>query len=122
MTHDTRRENADKRHIGERLRELREKRGLSQEALAELMGKNYSRKLIWLYETGGDHMRIGTLFTICKVLDVTLDQLLPERLLMDTDEFMKVFDALTEENRAKVREYGELLLKSQETGTSPEKA
>lgn len=122
MTHDTRRENADKRHIGERLRELREKRGLSQEALAELMGKNYSRKLIWLYETGGDHMRIGTLFTICKVLDVTLDQLLPERLLMDTDEFMKVFDALTEENRAKVREYGELLLKSQETGTSPENA
>ncbi len=122
MKYDTEQENADKRHIGERLRELREKRGLSQEALAELMGKNYSRKLIWLYETGGDHMRIGTLFTICKVLDVTLDQLLPERLLMDTDEFMKVFDALTEENRAKVREYGELLLKSQETGTSPEKA
>ena len=122
MKYDTEQENADKRHIGERLRELREKRGLSQEALAELMGKNYSRKLIWLYETGGDHMRIGTLFTICKVLDVTLDQLLPERLLMDTDEFMKVFDALTEENRAKVREYGELLLKSQETGTSPENA
>ena len=122
MTHDTRQENAEQRHLGERLRKLREERGLSQEALAELMGKNYSRKLIWLYETGGDHMRIGTLFTICKVLDVTLDQLLPERLLMDTDEFMKVFDALTEENRAKVREYGELLLKSQETGTSPEKA
>ena len=122
MKYDTEQENADKRHIGERLRKLREERGLSQEALAELMGKNYSRKLIWLYETGGDHMRIGTLFTICKVLDVTLDQLLPERLLMDTDEFMKVFDALTEENRAKVREYGELLLKSQETGTSPEKA
>ena len=122
MTHDTRQENADQRRLGERLRKLREERGLSQEALAELMGKNYSRKLIWLYETGGDHMRIGTLFTICKVLDVTLDQLLPERLLMDTDEFMKVFDALTEENRAKVREYGELLLKSQETGTSPEKA
>ena len=122
MTHDTRQENAEQRRLGERLRKLREERGLSQEALAELMGKNYSRKLIWLYETGGDHMRIGTLFTICKVLDVTLDQLLPERLLMDTDEFMKVFDALTEENRAKVREYGELLLKSQETGTSPEKA
>lgn len=122
MKYDTEQENADKEYIGQRLRELREERGLSQEALAELMGKNYSRKLIWLYETGGDHMRIGTLFTICRVLDVTLDQLLPERLLMDTDEFMKVFDALTEENRAKVREYGELLLKSQETGTLPEKA
>lgn len=121
MKYDTEQENADKEYIGQRLRELREERGLSQEALAELMGKNYSRKLIWLYETGGDHMRIGTLFTICRVLDVTLDQLLPERLLMDTDEFMKVFDALTEENRAKVREYGELLLKSQKTGTSPEK-
>ena len=122
MKYDTEQENADKEYIGQRLRELREERGLSQEALAELMGKNYSRKLIWLYETGGDHMRIGTLFTICRVLDVTLDQLLPERLLMDTDEFMKVFDALTEENRAKVREYGELMLKSQETGRSPKNA
>jgi len=122
MKYDTEQENADKEYIGQRLRELREERGLSQEALAELMGKNYSRKLIWLYETGGDHMRIGTLFTICRVLDVTLDQLLPERLLMDTDEFMKVFDALTEENRAKVREYGELLLKSQETGRFPKNA
>ena len=122
MKYDTEQENADKEYIGQRLRELWEERGLSQESLAELMGKNYSRKLIWLYETGGDHMRIGTLFTICRVLDVTLDQLLPERLLMDTDEFMKVFDALTEENRAKVREYGELLLKSQETGRFPKNA
>ena len=110
MMGDTEQEIADKRYIGNRLRILREERGLSQDELAELLGKNFTRQRIWKFETGGDHMRMGTLFSICDIFDVRLEALLPARLLQETDEIMYVFHDLTEENRARVREYAEFLL------------
>ena len=111
---DTEQELADKQYIGNRMRLLREAHGFSQEELAERLGT--TRQQIWQYETGGDHMRIGTLFAICDIFDVRLDELLPERLIQETDEIMLVFRDLTEENRARLREYAAFLLSKQNNG------
>ena len=44
MKQDTWRENADQRHVGERLRQFREKLCLSQEVPAERMGERNDRE------------------------------------------------------------------------------
>lgn len=113
MKSDTQQEIADKKYIGNRLRILRESRGISQEELAEALGEKYTRKHIWQFETGGDHMRIGTLFAVCDVLEVRLEELVPERMIREADEMMLIIDELTQENRSRLREYAEFLLSRQ---------
>ena len=116
MKGDTEQEIADKRCIGNRLRVLREKRGLSQKKLAEMMGERYNRKLIAQYESGGDHMRMGTLFTACEALGVSLNALVPARLLSDADELLAAFYELTPENRYAAVHYVNYLLIEQKKG------
>ena len=113
MKGDTEQEIADKKYIGNRLRLLREERGLTQEKLAELMGEKYNRKIIAIYESGGDHMRMGALFAACEALDVSLSALVPPRLLSDADELLAVFYELTGENRREAVRYAEYLLMRQ---------
>lgn len=59
---------------GSRIAALRKARGLSQEALAELLG--ISRKQITDYETGRTRMNDEMLARFALVLDVSSDQLL----------------------------------------------
>ena len=61
MKGDTPQDNLDKREVGEHIRLLRVKTGLTQEQLAremsERLGKKYTPNMISLYENGQDHER-----------------------------------------------------------------
>ncbi|ULR41372.1 helix-turn-helix domain-containing protein [Thermus sp. NEB1569] len=61
--------------IGERLRELRLKRGLSQYELAR--AANVSQGLIWQIEAGRKTPRLKTLLRLAEALSVSPEELLP---------------------------------------------
>ena len=60
--------------IGERIRKLRSERGLSQEALAELV--HVSRQAVSKWETGESVPDVERLMMLCRALDVSSDWLL----------------------------------------------
>ena len=61
--------NPDLVETGEKIRALRESRGMSQEQLAELVG--VSKNSISRYETGTADMKSSVLFEISKALSTT---------------------------------------------------
>lgn len=54
--------------FGERLRELRNRRGISQETLAHRAGVN--RTSVWTCENGGSDPRLSTILRLARGLDV----------------------------------------------------
>lgn len=58
-----------------RLRVLRERKGYSQQALADLIGVNQC--MISQYESGESVPRLGTMFRLTDVLDCTVEELYP---------------------------------------------
>lgn len=63
-----------KKLLGQRIKELREKKGWSQADLARQAGKD--RQAIEIIENGKVNPTVYSLFEIAKVLDVSLSELL----------------------------------------------
>lgn len=57
--------------VGQRLRELRRSKGLSQEKLAEQLGVTFQQ--IQKYERGANRIAAGRLYDLSRALDVTID-------------------------------------------------
>ena len=104
MKGDTPQDNLDKREVGENIRLLRVKRGLTQQQLAERMsgqlGKKYTANMVSLYENGQDHMHMGALFDFATFFGVTLQELIPVRFLKEEEAVMSQFRKLSPENQA----------------------
>jgi transcriptional regulator with XRE-family HTH domain len=62
------------KHIGKRLREVREKKGISQEQLSESAG--YYRTYVGHIENGSYSPSVHTMWRLAKVLKVDLGELL----------------------------------------------
>ena len=69
--------NPDLVETGEKIRALRELRGMSQEQLAEMVG--VSKNSISRYEIGTADMKSSVLFEISKVLDTTPNNLAADK-------------------------------------------
>lgn len=67
--------------LGERLKEERKKRGITQSAMAEILG--LTRSAYSLYESGRREPNITTLKNIAATLNTTTDNLLGESLLFE---------------------------------------
>ena len=67
---DQRATNAVDRHIGSKLRERRLEIGMSQEALADLLGITFQQ--IQKYEKGANRVAASRLYAISKALDVSV--------------------------------------------------
>lgn len=65
-----------RRQVGCRIRQLREERGLSQEALAELAG--ISRHTMYRTETGARSASVDVVIKLAAALDVPVDHLFRE--------------------------------------------
>lgn len=77
--------------IGKRIKEVRKKRKLSQEALAELIEK--SPPYISYIETATKHLSLETLVDIANALHISVDSLLAVNVLYKTevrDEFSEL--------------------------------
>ena len=86
-----------KRNIGKRIKELRKKRGLSQERLAEMV--NIEQNTLSYIETGINFCSAETLENIIEALEIT-----PEELF--------IFAHFEKSNNELVHEISEILLKN----------
>jgi transcriptional regulator with XRE-family HTH domain len=68
---DARSANDIDEHVGARLRKRRMARGLSQGALAAILGVSFQQ--LHKYETGENRISVSRLYQLCLVLDVPLD-------------------------------------------------
>ena len=91
--------NSDLVETGEKIRALREAKGMSQERLAELIG--VSKSSIHRYESGMVEMKMLILFQIAVALGVSPEKLAPDcysfksdnLLIAETMEMMLRFDS-----------------------------
>ena len=68
--------------LGDRIREARKARGMSQEQLADRMATD--RKTVSRYELGEREMGISTFIQVTEALNISPSELLPERLSKNT--------------------------------------
>ena len=61
--------------FGKNLRQLRKAKGLTTRQFADLAEIAYSQ--VWTLESGKGNPSLITLLTICRVLNVTIDELIP---------------------------------------------
>ena len=100
--------NSDLMYIGNRIREEREKQGMSQERLAEDAG--VSSNAISNLENGLSNFKVGTLLGIMDSLGATANDLLPERFSQTEEMEARLFrvqialNKLSEDKRSKAME------------------
>lgn len=98
-----------------RLKEIREARGITQEALAAALGVSYSTIQKW--EHGNREFSGKWLKELASYLDCSVDEILnisPTSFVQTTFNIgqmkaLKLYDSLNDTNRSKWIEYGELL-------------
>lgn len=65
-------------YIATNIRYLRTKKGLSQMELCELIG--FSHDMVWKWESGRCNPSLEAILILCRVLEVTYDELIGEDL------------------------------------------
>jgi transcriptional regulator with XRE-family HTH domain len=90
--------------LGERIRSVRESRGIKQEELAHLIGKH--QKQIWEYEANRVQPAAAVVAQIAKELETTTDYLLgltddPNRIPQTSEELSPAEQMLLQEYRSK---------------------
>lgn len=98
--------------FGERLRELREEKGITQKALAEILG--VSPRMVSFYESGAHFLSDEV--QLCRLADyfnVTTDYLLGRstiRAVGQAERLNMIFMALPDADRKSIIDYAEYLL------------
>ena len=82
----------DQKLVGGELRRLREALGLTPMELAARMGPAYTGKFVSRFEDGDIPMEVEPFFTMVRVLQPDLEELLPKRLIARriTEEVMEM--------------------------------
>lgn len=105
--------------VGERIKNARIARRLTQTQVGELVGDPNLGRRMTMYEKGEDHMNMVAYFKICKALGVTPNDLAPRGMFPAEASFNREFLSLTEEQRKAVMIMIETLEKANE-GKKPE--
>ena len=74
--------------VGSKIRFLRKEKKMSQLELAEAIG--VTQNTIYLIEKGQSEMKLGKLFSIDEVLDVTPDKLLPSEAKTTSNKLFEI--------------------------------
>ncbi len=95
----------DKRSVGGKIRKARKDRHMSQAELTERLGGDPEKTSnISRVENGTDHLRIGPLFAIADILEVSIVALLPDRLTKGSDLILSDYLSLNPGHREAVRQ------------------
>ena len=89
--------------LGKRLRELRKRKGLKQETLAELVGFETSNSISNI-ENGYNYPSIQNLEKILKILDSTFVEIFSVEHLQDDEVLLKEINLMLQKNPQKIKE------------------
>ena len=103
--------------IGKRIKAQREAKGLTQDQVADIIGNEFSSKMISKYENGRGAMNILTLITIANALGLTPNDLIDPTLIPNVQSAPAGYTSLSKENQFAVDNHvaGLLLLEKQQT-------
>lgn len=96
-----------KKNIGKRIKEIRKKRGLSQERLAELV--DIEQNTLSYIETGNNFCSSDTLEKIITALDIEPQELFDFGHYKNNDELIKEINILLNKNPEKIPEFYKIL-------------
>lgn len=101
--------------VGDKIRNHRKLRKLTQEQFAETVGEPFSAKVLSRYENGKTEMGISTYFEIAKALGVSPNDLAPHELLPCSTAFEKPnrYSELDEDNKQIINTMIAMLLQKQ---------
>lgn len=108
--------------VGNRIRDAREAKGLSQKALGERMRETMTANAVSRYELGDREMRISTLFQFADALEEPPVRFFPDRfedgqgvvLDAETLQLLQVFSSLNAENRKGLIKQAKMLKREQD--------
>lgn len=83
--------------IGERIKKIRQEKGLSQKALGQLLG--VSQQMIGQYEAPNANLKLGTLQKIADVLHVPVNVFLELSKNHTSEEFMQIMELIEEQKK-----------------------
>ena len=98
--------------FGEKLRQLRKSRNMSQEQLAEKISDTCSSNMISRYESGQTIMNVFTYFDVCNALGCTYNELAPDGIAIPDDR-VEHYHQLTEKNKEIVQTMVQALILQQ---------
>lgn len=96
-----------KKNIGKRIKEIRKKRGLSQEKLSELV--DIEQNTLSYIETGNNFCSAETLEKIIKALDIEPQELFNFNHFKNKEEQLKEINILLNKNPEKIPEFYKIL-------------
>ena len=101
--------------VGDKIRNLRKKKGITQDQLAAQISESCSGKTISKYENGMSDMRMLTFFEICEALECAPNDLAPEHILK-AESPISSFYLLDQRNQEMIETMIQALLLKQRHG------
>lgn len=96
-----------KKNFGQRIKEIRKQRGLSQEELAELV--NIEQNTLSYIETGNNFCKAETLEKIISALEVSPNELFEFGHLKNQNELLSEINKILQNNPDKIQEFYKIL-------------
>lgn len=96
--------------VGNKIKELRDKRGMTQEELGEVLG--ISKQALGRYESGQRRPNQDAMFQLADFFNVSLDSFFPERKSRNINI---IYDQLSEPRQVKVYDFAEIQLNEQKS-------
>ena len=112
-------EQAEQRLMAEKIKHLRESRGLTRVELAAALGTPFTEEMVAEYETGDVSMEATRVLSMMKALDASGESVNPKRLMADR-LIRNGYGKLSEERRRVVDLLASALMEDQEREFSSE--
>lgn len=100
--------------VGNRIKELRDRRGMTQEELGEVLG--ISKQALGRYEAGLRRPNQDALFQLADFFNISLDSFFPER---KPNNIVTIYEQLTAQRQTKVYNFAEYQLEEQNNKIVP---
>ena len=105
----------NRERIGDRIRKVRESKGMTRGELAALMGGDCTEETVRQYEDGAVRMDVDTLFSVTRALGITPNDIAPGDAMASAASGLGDYARLSGKNRRMIDQMIGIFLRDQRT-------